>query len=433
MNDRIKKLSVITLGCSKNTVDSERLMAQLKQQNIRILHDDYDGEADKVIINTCGFIGDAKEESIQTILEFLEEKRKGNVGEVIVMGCLSERYKEELREELPELKSIYGSNDIPAIVRDLQLHYQDRLYGERVITTPKHYAYLKISEGCSRSCAFCAIPIMRGRHRSLPIEALVDEARHLAGQGVKELILIAQELSYYGIDLYQKRALPDLLNALSGVEGIQWIRLHYAYPAKFPMEILDVMAFNPKICNYLDIPFQHASDRILQRMNRHTSSKEMLEIVHYARKLIPDISLRTTMLVGFPGETEDDFETLKRFVSEHRFDRLGVFQYSHEEGTTAYQMEDDVTPEIKKARALELMELQAEVSHEKNIGKIGRTFEVLIDREDERHYLARTEGDSPEIDNEVLIHKDKKLNIGSFYNVEIINAEVFELIGRVID
>jgi len=431
MEEKPVKISVITLGCSKNTVDSERLIAQLKHQNLDVVHDDYDGSADKVIINTCGFIGDAKEESINTILSFLEEKRKGHVRDVIVMGCLSERYKEDLLQELPEVSAIYGSDEIPNIVSDLQLRYQDHLYGERETTTPPHYAYLKISEGCNRTCAFCAIPLMRGRHQSLSIESLVGEAKHLASRGVKELILIAQELTYYGIDLYKKRALPELLEALSGVPGIEWIRLHYAYPSKFPMEILEVMARSPKICQYLDIPFQHASDRVLHLMKRNTTSEDMLRVIQRARELMPDISIRTTMLVGFPGETEADFDILKAFVREHRFDRLGVFQYSHEEDTVAYEMVDDVPPKVKERRANELMELQAPISHEKNIAKIGRTFRVLIDAETETHYIGRTEGDSPEIDNEVLVSKDKKLNIGAFYDVEITNAEVFELVGRV--
>ena len=431
MKDKSKKVSVITLGCSKNTVDSERLMAQLKSQNYDVRHDHYDGQAEKVIINTCGFIGDAKEESVDTILQFLEEKKKGNVGEVIVMGCLSERYSEDLRKAMPKIDALYGSDEIAKMIADFQLDYQDHLFGERALTTPSHYAYLKISEGCNRTCAFCAIPLMRGRHRSQSIEDLVQEAKHLSKKGVKELILIAQELTYYGIDLYKRRALPELLQALSEVEGIEWIRLHYAYPSKFPMELLEVMAKSPKVCRYLDIPFQHASDSVLRRMKRNTTSREMQQILVKAREWMPDITLRTTMLVGFPGETQEDFEQLKAFVVEHQFDRLGVFQYSHEEGTTAYEMADDIPSEIKAQRAAELMEIQADISHEKNISKIGKKLKVLIDGETAAYYLGRTEGDSPEVDNEVLITKEVKLNIGAFYTVEITNADVFELKGRV--
>ncbi|HMW75046.1 MAG TPA: 30S ribosomal protein S12 methylthiotransferase RimO, partial [Saprospiraceae bacterium] len=375
-------VNVITLGCSKNLVDSENLITQLKGNDFAVTHEDTTSDANVVIINTCGFIDLAKQESINTILEYAAKKSDGEIEKLYVTGCLSQRYKDALEEEIPEVDAYFGTLELPGLLAKLNADYKHELLGERLITTPQHYAFLKISEGCNRTCSFCAIPLMRGGHISRPIEELVAECKNLARHGVKEIMLIAQELTYYGLDLYKKRELARLLEALCDVEGIEWIRLHYAYPSKFPLEVLDVMAAQPKVCNYLDLPVQHANDEVLKRMKRQITQQETRELIEHARRIVPDISIRTTLIVGFPGETEEEFQDLCTFVQEMEFDRLGVFQYSHEEDTFAHQMEDDVPAPIKEARAARIMEIQKEISFDKNQGKIGKTFKVLIDKKE---------------------------------------------------
>lgn len=430
-NQPKNKVNVITLGCSKNLVDSENLITQLRGNDYEVQHDGND-EANIVIINTCGFIDRAKEESINTILEYAAHKQAGYLDKLYVTGCLSQRYKDDLEAEIPEVDAFFGTLELPSLLHTLQADYRHELIGERSITTPTHYAYLKISEGCNRTCTFCAIPLMRGKHVSRTMESLEKEARHLAANGVKELMLIAQELTYYGLDIYKKRALPELLDRLADIEGIEWIRLHYAYPSKFPVEIFDVMARRPEICNYLDIPLQHASNRVLERMRRQITREETLELIATAREKVPGLTLRTTMLVGFPGETEEDFRELCEFVEEARFDRLGVFQYSHEENTGAYDLEDDVPAELKEERANILMEIQQDISLEKNREKIGRQLKVLFDRKEGDYFYGRSEGDSPEVDNEVLVpaEGDTYFRVGDFAMVEIVDATEYDLIGR---
>ncbi len=424
------KVNIITLGCSKNIVDSENLMTQLKANDIDVVHDSEE-KANIVIVNTCGFIDLAKEESVNTILEYAAIRKKGGIDKLYVTGCLSQRYKDDLETEIPEVDAFFGTMELPAILAKFNADYRHELVGERITTTPSHYAYLKISEGCNRTCSFCAIPLMRGGHVSRTIESLVAEAQNLARMGVKEIMLIAQELTYYGLDLYKERALPKLLDALCEVEGIEWIRLHYAYPSKFPMEIFDVMARQPKICNYLDIPLQHASDSVLQRMKRQTTREEQRQLIMEARNKVPNIAIRTTFLVGFPGETEEEFEELCDFVQEMQFERMGVFQYSHEEDTSAYLAEDDVDTEVKAERASTLMAIQQDISNEKNHQKVGQTYRVLIDRKEGEYFVGRTEYDSPEVDNEVLVDAKKYfLRIGDFASIRITQADDYDLYGE---
>ena len=426
----IKKntINVVTLGCSKNVYDSEVLMGQLKAGGKNVVHEQ---EGNIVVINTCGFINNAKEESINTILDYVQQKEAGLIDKVFVMGCLSERYKPDLEKEIPDVDQYFGTSELPALLKVLGADYKHELIGERLTTTPKNYAYLKISEGCDRPCSFCAIPLMRGAHISTPIEALVTEAEKLAAKGVKELILIAQDITYYGLDLYKKRALADLLRALVKVEGIEWIRIHYAFPTGFPMDVIEVMKEEPKICNYLDIPLQHISDPILASMKRGTTQEKTTKLLKKFREAMPEMAIRTTLIVGYPGETQADFEALKSFVKEMRFDRLGCFTYSHEENTTAYQLEDDVPEEVKLARANEIMEIQSQISWELNQEKIGKTFRCLIDRKEGNYFVGRTEYDSPDVDNEVLIDAKKHyVKIGDFVEVKIIDATDYDLYGE---
>jgi ribosomal protein S12 methylthiotransferase len=427
------KVSVITLGCSKNLVDSEEMMAQLRHGGYDVQHDKWSRGRNIVIVNTCGFIDKAKEESINTILEYAEAKTKGKIEKLYVSGCLSARYKDSLETEIPEVDAFFGTSELPRLLKTLKVDYKHELVGERLLTTPAHYAYLKISEGCNRTCSFCAIPLMRGKHVSKSIESVVAEAKNLAAKGVKEIMLIAQELTFYGLDIYKKRMLPELLKQLNEVEGIEWIRLHYAYPAQFPMEIIDAMATCDKVCKYLDMPLQHASDNMLQAMRRNISLLETKALIHEIRKRIPEIAIRTTMLVGFPGETVQDIETLKNFIEEMKFERLGVFTYSHEESTRAHQLADSITDEEKQNRAAELMELQESISASLNTQKIGSVFKVLIDRKEGGYYIGRTEFDSPEVDNEVLIAADNLyLRVGDFVQAKVVEADAFDLYATVI-
>ena len=426
----IKKntINVVTLGCSKNVYDSEVLMGQLKADGKEVVHEQ---KGNIVVINTCGFINNAKEESINTILDYVQQKEAGLVDKVFVMGCLSERYKPDLEKEIPDVDQYFGTSELPALLKVLGADYKHELIGERLTTTPKNYAYLKISEGCDRPCSFCAIPLMRGAHLSTPIETLVTEAEKLAAKGVKELILIAQDITYYGLDLYKKRALADLLRALVKVEGIEWIRIHYAFPTGFPMDVIEVMKEEPKICNYLDIPLQHISDPILASMKRGTTQEKTTKLLKKFREAMPEMAIRTTLIVGYPGETQADFEALKSFVKEMRFDRLGCFTYSHEENTTAYDLEDDVPEEVKLARANEIMEIQSQISWELNQQKVGKTFRCLIDRKEGNYFVGRTEYDSPDVDNEVLIDAKKHyVKIGDFVEVKIIDATDYDLYGE---
>lgn len=426
------KVNVITLGCSKNIVDSENLITQLKANDFDVAHDS-ERKANIIVVNTCGFIDLAKEESVNTILEYADLKSQGEIDKLYVTGCLSQRYKDNLEQEIPEVDAFFGTLEMPALLAKFNANYKHELVGERLITTPSHFAYLKISEGCNRTCSFCAIPLMRGKHVSRPIEELVKEARNLARMGVKELMLIAQELTYYGLDLYKKRELSTLLEALHEVEGIEWIRLHYAYPSKFPIEVFDTMARLPKVCNYLDIPLQHANNEVLQRMHRQITREETVELIQIARQKVPDIAIRTTMLVGSPGETEEEFDDLCRFVEEMEFERVGVFQYSHEESTPAYEMEDDVPPSVKEERANRLMEIQQDISLKKNQAKIGKTLKVLFDRKEGAYFIGRTEHDSPEVDNEVMVKAKKNyIRVGDFAMVHIVDATEYDLIGELV-
>ncbi|MEM9919238.1 MAG: 30S ribosomal protein S12 methylthiotransferase RimO [Bacteroidota bacterium] len=430
---RKDKVNVVTLGCSKNLVDSENLITQLKGNDYEVVHDGAEPDANVVIVNTCGFIDLAKQESIDTILHYADVKSKGEIDKLYVTGCLSQRYKDDLEEEIPEVDAFFGTLEMPGLLAKLNADYKHDLIGERITTTPSHFAYLKISEGCNRTCSFCAIPLMRGKHISQPIEALVQQAKSLARSGVKELMLIAQELTYYGLDIYKKRALPELLQALAEVEGIEWIRLHYAYPSKFPTEIFDAIAAHKEICNYLDMPLQHASNSVLKRMRRQTSREEQKALIELARQKVPGIAIRTTMLVGFPGETEEEFEELCDFVREMRFERVGVFQYSHEENTSAHQLEDDVPPELKAERANRLMEVQQSISFAHNQAKVGLTLKVLFDRKEGGYFVGRTESDSPEVDNEVLVDaKEQYVRIGDFAQVKITDCTDYDLFGELV-
>ncbi len=428
---RKDKVNVITMGCSKNLVDSENMITQLQANDYEVHHESKEN-ANIVIINTCGFIDLAKEESVNAILENAERKSNGEIDKLYVTGCLSERYKDDLIKEIPEVDAFFGTLELPSLLAKLNADYKHELIGERITTTPMHYAYLKISEGCNRTCSFCAIPLMRGRHVSRPIETLVLEAKNLARNGVKELMLIAQELTYYGLDLYKKRELPRLLHALADVEGIEWIRLHYAYPSKFPREIFEVMAERPEICNYLDMPLQHANNAVLERMRRQITQAETIDLIEHARSIIPNLTLRTTMLVGFPGETEAEFQDLLDFTEAMQFERVGVFQYSHEEDTRAHVLEDNIPAEVKMERANRLMELQSGISLQHNQSKIGQNLKVLFDRKEGEYFYGRTEGDSPEVDNEVLVHaKDHYVRIGDFAMVNITGASEYDLFGTV--
>ena len=423
------KINVVTLGCSKNVYDSEVLMGQLKANGKEVVHEE---EGNIVVINTCGFINNAKEESVNTILEFMQKKEAGDVDKVFVTGCLSERYKPDLQEEIPNVDQYFGTTELPNLLKALGADYKHELIGERLTTTPKNYAYLKIAEGCDRPCSFCAIPLMRGKHKSTPIENLVIEAEKLAANGVKELILIAQDLTYYGLDLYKKRNLSELLNALVKVEGIDWIRLHYAFPTGFPMDVLEVMNKESKICNYLDIPLQHISDSILKSMRRGTTKEKTTKLLKQFRKTVPEMVIRTTLIVGYPGETEDDYQTLKQWVKDMRFERLGCFTYSHEENTHAYNLEDDVPEQVKQERANEIMEIQSQISWELNQEKVGKVYKVIIDRKEGDYFIGRTEFDSPDVDNEVMIDAKKSyLKTGDFYQVKITNAADFDLYGDI--
>ena len=427
-----KKVNIITLGCSKNLVDSEVLMSQLKANDFDVTHQDK-SDAPVVIINTCGFIENAKQESIDTILQYVDEKEAGRVDKVYVTGCLSHRYKDELKAEIPQVDAYFGTLELPGILKTLGADYKHELLGERSITTPAHYAYLKIAEGCNRPCSFCAIPLMRGKHVSKSIEQLVTEARHLVKNGTKELMLIAQDLTYYGLDIYGERKLADLLQHLSDVEGLEWIRLHYAYPSQFPMDVLKVMAERSNICNYLDIPLQHITDHMLKTMRRGIGERRTRELIHSIREAVPGISLRTTMLVGHPGESEEEFEKLCAFVEEFKFDRLGVFTYSHEENTHAFSL-DDLLPEVEKERrAGKIMEIQQEISYDLNQQKVGKTYKVLFDKIEGEYFVGRTEFDSPEVDNEVLVPTaDNYARIGDFAQVLITDANDYDLYGKIV-
>ncbi len=418
---------MVTLGCSKNVYDSEVLMGQLRANDKEVVHEE-DGNI--VVINTCGFIANAKEESVNTILEYVQQKEAGIVDKVFVTGCLSERYKPDLQKEIPNVDAYFGTSDLPNLLKALEADYKHELLGERLTTTPKNYAYLKIAEGCDRPCSFCAIPLMRGKHRSKPIEELVIEAEKLAAKGVKELVLIAQDLTYYGLDLYKKRNLAELLKALVNVEGIEWIRLHYAFPTGFPMDVLEVMRQEPKVCNYIDIPLQHISDPILKSMRRGTTKQKTTRLLEDFRKAVPNMTIRTTLIVGYPGETEEDYQTLKSWVAEMRFERLGCFTYSHEENTHAFALEDDVPEDVKQQRANEIMELQSQISWELNQQKIGKTFRCIIDRKEGNYFVGRTEFDSPDVDNEVLIDASKYyIKQGDFTSITITDAADFDLYG----
>jgi len=424
------KINVVTLGCSKNVYDSEVLMGQLKANNKEVVHED---EGNIVVINTCGFIANAKEESINTILDYVQKKQDGTVDKVFVTGCLSERYKPDLQKEIPDVDQYFGTTELPSLLKALEADYRHELIGERLTTTPKNYAYLKIAEGCDRPCSFCAIPLMRGKHKSTPIEELVIEAEKLAANGVKEIILIAQDLTYYGLDIYKKRNLAELLKELIKVEGIDWIRLHYAFPTGFPLDVLEVMRNESKVCNYIDIPLQHISDSVLKSMKRGFGKEKINRLLKDFRERVPGMAIRTTLIVGYPGETEENFQELKQWVSDMRFERLGCFTYSHEENTTAYLLEDDVPEEVKMQRANEIMEIQSQISWELNQEKIDKEFKVIIDRKEGNYFVGRTQFDSPDVDNEVLINAKKSyIRSGDFATVKIISAEDFDLYAEVI-
>ena len=427
------KINIITLGCSKNLYDSEVLMGQLNANKISVKHESENDDANIVVVNTCGFIDNAKEESINTILHQAQRKQHGLIDKLYVMGCLSERYKSDLEKDILDVDQYFGTTDLPRLLKVLGANYKHELIGERIITTPKHYAYLKISEGCNRPCSFCAIPLMRGKHKSKSIDQLVQEANSLAKKGVKELILIAQDLTFYGLDIYKKRKLAELLEELSKVNGIDWIRLHYAFPSGFPQNVLDVMRDNKKICNYIDIPLQHINDDILRSMKRGTSHKKTVDLLNIFRNKVKGITIRTTLIVGYPGETEEMFQELKKWVSETKFDRLGVFTYSHEENTSAYNLEDNVPEKIKKARAEEIMNIQSDISYNLNQKKIGKTLKVIFDRKEGNYFVGRTEFDSPDVDNEVLVSADTNYaRIGNFAYVKIFKADHFDLYGNIV-
>jgi ribosomal protein S12 methylthiotransferase len=427
-----RKVNIITLGCSKNMVDSEVLSGQLSANNIAVVHENTKLDHQIVVVNTCGFIDKAKEESVQTILEQVELKRRGKLEKVYVTGCLSERYKSNLETEIPEVDAYFGTMELPLLLKTLEADYKAELIGERLLATPSHYAYLKISEGCNRTCSFCAIPLMRGGHVSRSIESLVEEAELLVSRGVKEIMLIAQELTYYGLDLYKRRALPELLNRLADIKGLEWIRLHYAYPSKFPLEVLDVIRDRPNICKYLDMPLQHASDRMLQAMKRQISRAEMEELLSTIRSTIPGICIRTTLIVGFPGETREDIEELKDFLTQQQFDRVGVFTYSHEEDTSAFALADTLTQEEKESRAQEIMEWQQDISYALNQKKVGQEFLVIVDKKEAGRYIARSAFDSVEVDNEIIIQTQKRLSPGDFVTVRITKAYDYDLEGELV-
>lgn len=422
-----QRINVVTLGCSKNTVDSEVLMGQLAHGGIDVVHESNKEDFDVVIVNTCGFIDKAKEESINTILQYAEAKKNGWIEKLYVTGCLSQRYKDNLEAEIKEVDAYFGTMELPLLLNRFEVDYKKELIGERVLSMDTHYAYLKISEGCNRKCTFCAIPLMRGLHKSRTIESLVEESKNLAKKGVKEIILIAQELTYYGLDIYKKKALVELIQELSKVEGIEWIRLHYAYPAQFPFEILDEIRDNPKVCKYLDIPIQHVSDKVLADMKRNTTKKYIVDLINKIRETVPGIAIRTTLLTGFPTETEAEFQELVDFIQEMKFDRLGVFTYSHEENTGAYKYEDGISEEEKNRRQERLMEIQSEISYDLNQTKIGKIYKVILDKLEDGSYIGRSEFDSPEVDNEVIITTDKHLRLGDFVEVKIIEATEFDL------
>ncbi len=425
------KINVVTLGCSKNVYDSEVLMGQLKANDKNVVHEDENDDGNIVVINTCGFIGDAKEESINTILHYINKKELGEVDRVYVSGCLSERYKPDLQKEIPDVDAYFGTHDLPNLLKVLDADYKHELVGERLTTTPTHYAYLKIAEGCDRPCSFCAIPLMRGKHVSTPIEDLVTEATKLAKKGIKELILIAQDLTYYGLDIYKKRALADLLKELAKIDGIEWIRLHYAFPTGFPLDVLEVIKNEPKVCNYLDIPLQHINDEVLKSMRRGTSHEKTTNLIAEFRKSVPDMAIRTTLIVGYPGETEAAFQELKDWVQQMRFERLGAFAYSHEENTHAASLVDDVPEDVKQQRVNDIMDIQSQISFELNQEKVGKTFKVIIDRKDGNDFVGRTEFDSADVDNEVLIDATKHyVQVGKFANIKITSATEFDLYGE---
>ena len=427
-----EKINIVTLGCAKNLVDSEVLMTQLKGNKKDVFHQREDINPDIVIINTCGFIDKAKQESIDTILKHAKEKEEGIIKKLYVTGCLSERYKDDLKTGIPEVDGFYGTRDLPELLKNFEAKYRNELLGDRIITTDSHYAYLKISEGCDRPCSFCAIPLMRGRHISKPIDQIILEAKNLVRNGVREIMLIAQDSTYYGIDIYKKRAMSELLKKLSDVEGLDWIRIHYAYPAGFPMDIIEVMRERDNICNYLDIPLQHGSTNMLKVMKRGITREKTDELIKNIRDINPEIALRTTLIAGHPGETERDFQEMYDFVERSQFDRLGIFTYSHEEGTSAYKLEDDVPEQVKRSRSNKIMALQQKISTEKNKSKVGKTVKVLIDRVDANNYYGRTEQDSPEVDNEVIIpSKEMHLRVGDFYDVKITDSKEYDLIGKV--
>jgi ribosomal protein S12 methylthiotransferase len=424
------KINVVTLGCSKNIYDSEVLMGQLKANGKDVVHEDLNDEGNIVVINTCGFIGKAKEESIDTILHYAKRKEAGEIDKVFVSGCLSERYKPDLEKEIPNVDQYFGTHDLPNLLKVLEADYKHELIGERLTTTPKHYAYLKIAEGCDRPCSFCAIPLMRGKHRSTPIEDIVIEATKLAEKGIKEVMLIAQDLTYYGLDIYKKRALADLLEALVKVDGIEWIRMHYAFPTGFPMDVLEVMKREPKVCNYLDIPLQHINTELLKSMKRGTTHEKTTALIRKFREFVPEMAIRTTLIVGYPGETEAMFQELKDWVEEMRFDRLGAFEYSHEENTGAYVLEDDVPAEVKFQRVNEIMEVQSQISWELNQQKVGQTFRCLFDRKDGEYFYGRTESDSPDVDNDVLVDaREHYVKIGEFIDIKVHEAGDYDLYG----
>ena len=427
------KINVITLGCSKNIYDSEVLMGQLKANDMEVEHESSSDDANIVVVNTCGFIDNAKEESVNTILEQANRKANGQIEKLFVTGCLSERYKPDLEKEITDVDQFFGTTDLPKLLQALGADYKHELIGERITTTPKHYAFLKIAEGCDRPCSFCAIPLMRGKHKSKPIEDLVTEAKNLAKNGVKELILIAQDLTYYGLDLYKSRRLADLLTALSEVDGIEWIRLHYAFPTGFPEDVLQVIRENDKVCNYIDIPLQHISDSVLKSMRRGTTHEKTDALLAKFRKEVPGMTIRTSLIVGYPGETEEDFQELKDWVSDTKFDRLGVFTYSHEENTHAFLLEDDVPEEVKHQRAEEIMEVQSDISYQLNQKKVGKTIKVLFDRKEGEYFIGRSEFDSPDVDNEVLLKaKDTYIRMGDFANVKITHADHYDLYGELV-
>ena len=425
------KINVVTLGCSKNVYDSEVLMGQLKANNKEVVHEDENDDGNIVVINTCGFIGKAKEESINTILHYVDKKETGTVDKVFVTGCLSERYKPDLEKEISDVDQYFGTHDLPNLLKALEADYKHELLGERLTTTPKHYAYLKIAEGCDRPCSFCAIPLMRGGHKSTPIEQIVIEAENLAANGVKELILIAQDLTYYGLDLYKKRALADLLLALVKIEGIEWIRLHYAFPTGFPLDVLEVMKNEPKVCNYLDIPLQHINSELLKSMRRGNNAEKTIDLIKKFREMVPEMAIRTTFIAGYPGETEEQFEQLKEFVRSTKFERMGCFTYSHEENTHAYLLNDDVPEEVKEKRVAELMEIQGQISFDLNQEKVGKTFKCIFDRKEGNFFIGRTEFDSPDVDNNVIVDATKHyLQVGQFIDIKITEATDFDLYGE---